>query len=150
MEAVQHVKLYYIKDAVVNMREYPRNNSSVVSQALFSEKINVKNTEENWVQVITPDGYSGWIPKESMVEREEAYQTSLKVSRLSAHIYGIQDTEFGPIKTLPYGSKLQMLDATNSRWIKIALPDGTECYIQKGDVAEEEELKSKNDIAVFS
>ncbi|MDP1880577.1 MAG: SH3 domain-containing C40 family peptidase, partial [Parachlamydiaceae bacterium] len=58
--------------------------------------------------------------------------------------------EFGPIKTLPYGSKLEALDSTDLRWIKVSLPDGTEGYIQKGDVTPEQEILYKNDLVLFS
>lgn len=81
---------------------------------------------------------------------DEPYGTSLKVSRLAAHVYGVKDTEFGPIQTLPYGSKLQSLDETDPRWINIVLPDGKKCYIQKGDVALEQELYNKEDLVAFS
>lgn len=142
--------LFYVNEPVVSMRESPTIDSKVVSQTIFSENVKVEKKQEDWVYIITPDEYSGWIPAASLVSTAEPYNGTLTVSRLSAHIYGINDTEFGPIKTLPYGSKLSSLDASDARWIKIALPDRIECYIQRGDVAVENKPQSKGDLPAFS
>ncbi len=141
---------FYVNEPVVNMRENPTHESKVVSQTIFSENITLENEFEDWAYITTPDQYSGWIPKNSFVATEEPYDVSLKVSRFAAHIYGVKDTEFGPIKTLPYGSQLHSLDETDPRWIKIGLPDGGEYYIQKGDVALEQKLFNKEDLVTFS
>jgi cell wall-associated NlpC family hydrolase len=140
--------LFYVNEPVVDMRESPTHESKVVSQAIFSENITVQKKIEDWAYIVTPDQYSGWVPSNSFVPRNEPYHTSLKVSRLAAHIYGIKDTEFGPVKTLPYGSKLNAVNATD-RWIEVLLPDGKICYIQKGDIAPEQELKDKKDLVAF-
>jgi len=142
--------LFYINEPAVDMREHPTQESKVVSQAIFSEKVDIEKLEGDWVYLTTPDGYSGWAPSNTFAILEEPYSASLKVSRLAAHIYASKDTEFGPVKTLPYDSKLQPLDTTDSRWIAIILPDGKECYIQKGDVFPEQKLQSKEDLAEFS
>jgi uncharacterized protein YgiM (DUF1202 family) len=142
--------LFYVNEPVVNMRESATYDSKVVSQAIFSEKVSIEHKCEDWLYIVTPDQYSGWVPAESFVSVSEPYQTSLTISRIAAHIYGIKDTEFGPVKTLPCGSKLQILDATDSRWIKIALPDGRVGFIQKGDVTPEKELNAKDDLIAFS
>jgi cell wall-associated NlpC family hydrolase len=142
--------LFYVNEPVVDMRESPTHESKTVSQTIFSEDITVENEFEDWAYITTPDQYSGWIPTNSFVATNKPYNASLKVSRLAAHIYGVKDTEFGPIKTLPYGSQLQSLDETDPRWIKIALPDGKECYIQKGDVTSEHKLSNKEDLVAFS
>lgn len=142
--------LFYVNEPFVNMRESPTYDSIVVSQGVFSENVIIEKREGDWVYVETPDHYHGWMPANALALSEELYETSLKVSRLAAHVYGIKDTEFGPLKTLPYGSKLKAIDESDSRWIKIILPDGKEAYIQKGDVASEPELKGKEDLPAFS
>jgi uncharacterized protein YgiM (DUF1202 family) len=144
------VRSFYVNEPVVNMRESPSHESKVVSQTFFSEEVCLEKEANNWLSIRTPDGYSGWIESGSVVNRATPYETSLKVSRLVSHIYGIKDTEYGPIQSLPYGSKLQVLEETDSRWLKIALPDGRECYIQKGDVAIEPVLSNKKELVQFS
>lgn len=142
--------IFYTNDPIVNMREKPTLNSKVVSQTFFSEKVIIQNEYENWFYITTSDNYGGWIPKHSIVECTKKYQPSLQTSRLISHIYGVKDNEYGPIKIIPFGSKLHVLDTLDSRWIKILLPDGIEGYIQKGDVASGKILFHKNDLVFFS
>ena len=144
------ISLFYVNKPVVDMRENPTHESRVVSQTLFFENVILEKNFEDWVYITTPDRYSGWVPSNSFVVLNKPYSPSLKVSRLAAHLYGLKDIEFGPIKTLPYGSKLQSLDETDLRWIKIALPGGEEYYIQKGDVALENKIYKKEDLVAFS
>lgn len=142
--------LFYVNEPVVNMREAATHDSTVVSQGVYSEKVVIEKKEGEWAYVETPDHYHGWMPLSAIAERDGLYETSLKVSRLSAHVYGVKDTEFGPIKSLPYGSRLKTLDDSDPRWIKIILVDGKEAFIQRGDVAEEPEIKGKEDLPAFA
>lgn len=121
----------------IEMREKPACKSKVVSQALFGEEVQIANRHEDWFSIITPDSYSGWVPKGSFVSLEKPYLTDLEVTRLQAHVYEEAETEFGPILTLSYGSKLHLIEASSPRWLKVLLPDGREGFIQKGDVEPE-------------
>lgn len=142
--------LFYISEPVVTMREGPSLESPVVSQALFSENIQVTDISENWSQIKTPEGYSGWIQSKACVKCQKPYQPSIKVSRLSAHVYKVKAIEQGPLCTLPFGVQLQVINDEDERWLKVILPNCQECFIQKGDVAPQKELKRKEDLAAFS
>lgn len=127
---------YYIIEPIVQMRENPTNNSKVVSQANYSEKILVEQEAGEWSYIMTSDGYQGWVPSKSFMAGEPFDESCvLFVTRLAAHVYHVKDTEYGPIKTLPYGAKVCALENSDVRWITISLPDGTRAYIQRGDVA---------------
>lgn len=142
---------FYINEPAVTIREHPSADSRIlVSQVLFGEEIQIEKESEEWVYIRNSDEYSGWIPKKACVVKETPYNATLRVSRLAAHVYGELDTEFGPILTLPFGSPLQVVDDTNKRWIKIALPCKQECYIQRGDTAPEIKLNNKEDLVAFS
>jgi hypothetical protein len=129
--------LKLISDPVADMREKPDLLSKVVSQALFGEEIVVKERLDNWALISTPESYSGWIPVRHFVQRKEPYKGNLETSRLASHVYHLPDLEYGPILTLPHGSKLQEVDSSHPRWIEVVLPDGKKGFIQKGDVAQE-------------
>ncbi len=144
------INFLYIQEPVVDMREHPSVESKIVSQAIFSEKITVEKEERSWVSILTSDGYAGWIPSNSFTTLKEPYKTSLKISRLAAHLYERKEIEYGPVQTLPYGSQLQSLDITDLRWIQVGLPNGKKCYIQKGDVAPEIPMHGKDDLVKFS
>ncbi len=141
---------FYINAPFVNMRESPSLHSKVVSQAIFSEEIDIRRQEGEWSYIATPDAYLGWVTSCKIIALDKPYQGSLQVSRLAAHIYERRDIEYGPIETLPYGSKLHVLETSDSRWIQIALPNGKEYFIQKGDAGPEKILKDKNELIGFS
>lgn len=142
--------LFYVNDPVVDMRASPSLESEVVSQTILAEKVSVETQIGEWAYILTPDQYPGWVPAKSLISRNKPYKASLKVSRLAAHVYAVKDIKFGPIKTLPFGSKLRLVESSDSRWLKVALPDGKECYIQKGDVCPEKMTFAKKDLAPFS
>lgn len=141
---------YYVNEPFVNMRETPAHTSKVVSQAIFSEKVSIEKTHGDWSYITTPDGYSGWVFFSSIILRSQPYEADLKTTRLAAHVFQINDIEYGPILTLPYGSRIKSLDVSDTRWVKIELPSGQTCFIQKGDVSEEAVLNSKKDLVKFS
>lgn len=142
--------LFYINEPVLDMREAPSNASKVVSQAVFAEEVTIQETTSDWSFINTPDGYSGWILSKFLTNPPTSYDADVKTSRLKSHVYGVKDTEWGPIKSLPYDSKLKVLDSTDARWLKVALPDGLECYVQKGDVTVDSTLLHKHELPQFS
>lgn len=139
----------YIHQSIVPMRQSPSVQSKVVSQALFAEEIKIIEEMDQWLHVETPDAYSGWIHSHNISSRETPYHTTLQVSRLAAHLYGLKDIEYGPIQTLPYGARLQILDSTDARWMTVALPNDTEGFIQKGDISLPIELHNKKELIPF-
>lgn len=142
--------LFYINEPVVVMREKPEFDSKVVSQAIFSEEIDVKEMQDSWCLISSSDGYAGWVPSNAFSKLSEPYIPSIKVSRLAAHVYAVSSIEYGPIKTLPFEAKLQVLDESDSRWIKVKFPSGEEGFIQKGDVEPGPKMRDKKDLAAFS
>ncbi len=120
----------------VNMREGPSLETRVVSQALFGETVELKERLGDWTLIQTPDGYTGWV-KEGIIERREPYTGELEVTRLQSHLYGVPDTEFGPLLTLPFGSKLLLLEERDARWLQVGLPNEKTAFIQRGDVEKE-------------
>jgi len=139
----------YVNEPIVNMRELPSKDSKVVSQVVFGEEIALEKSVGEWAYIRSSDTYTGWILQSSYVELETPYISNISTSRLSSHLYAIEDTEFGPIKTLAYQTRLQAI-GEGDRWIELLLPDQTKAYIQKGDVSPEAKLYTKQDLCVFS
>lgn len=142
--------LFYINEPVSTMRESPNPHSEVVSQAVFSEEVHIQASEGKWSRIETPDGYSGWVLTEHLVKRETPFVTNAKISRVKAHLYTVMDTIYGPIKSLPYGARFTVLNSSDARWLKIALPDDLECYVQKGDAEELPQLRHKNKLPALA
>jgi gamma-D-glutamyl-L-lysine dipeptidyl-peptidase len=141
---------FYMNQPVEDMREEPARESKVVSQVIFSERIGVEKEAGEWSYIVSSDGHVGWVRSDSYVALEKPYEPSIKVSRMKAHVYGVQDTEYGPIITLPYGARLQGLEKVDDRWTAVMLPDGQAGYIQNGDIALEKAPERKDDLVAFS
>ena len=150
----------YVIVPVADMREKPTRDSEVVSQVYFSESVQIVEDQGKWVKIKNEiDGYLGWVEKESLYQRKDSYvagvgKTIAKVSRLRVHLYDKQDTVFGPLLTLPFESKLLVLDpedpSSTSRWIKVSLPNGREGFIQRGDVDLHSKLLTKDEMCCLS
>jgi len=141
---------YYVCVPVTIMMKEPSHVAEVVSEALFAEPVIIREKQDHWVKIVTGDEYVGWMLLKDLIGRGEVYETDVKVSRLRAHIYGVPDTVYKPIMTLPYGSGLKVLEATDPRWLKVALLDDQECYIQRGDVTAEPAVLDKQQLLEFS
>lgn len=148
---------HYVIAPTVEMRKLPEKFSEVISQALFSEQVDVLEERENCLKIKTLiDGYQGWVKKEGVCSRKSLYlekgTISLKVKRLSAHLYHTPDTIYGPILTLPFESHLEAIDFKNddSRWIKVLLPDNKEGFIQRGDVTSDFSYMNLDQMCHFS
>lgn len=140
----------YTNVPVVNMREEPAISSKVVSQTIYSENITVIREKDGWSHIKTSDGYFGWVPSISYISTNTSSVYSVKTSRLASHIYGVKDIEYGPILTLPMGAELKLLEEIDTRWLKIALLDGREAYIQRGDVSKLSPLSHPQELVAFS
>lgn len=134
---------YYISAPTAEMRMQPSPGAEIVSQAIHSEQVKVIEESDDWIKIETTiDHYPGWIKKRNLCSRPEPFATGkirsvATVDRCAAHIYGNEDTIYGPLVTLPFESQLEIIDAGSSpeaRWLKISLVDGREGYIQRGDI----------------
>lgn len=147
------VKHNYVLASSALMRETPSINDRVVSEALYGEYVVIEEVHGNWNYVRTPDGYRGWIQSDALITTQQSYPESpwqVMVSRKKAHLYHVTDTEWGAIKTLPFGSPLQVIEDVDERWLKVRLLGEQEAFIQKGDVAPKILLPNKSHLISFS
>lgn len=137
------------------MREFPTEKSPVVSQAIFSDQAHIIDAGRGWIKIETlVDGYRGWVKKGCYhLEKQRPHASNVKVSRLSAHVYRVKDTIFGPILTLPFESLLEIAPdplQNDERWLTVVLPDGKIAYIQHGDVSSDHRLLSLEEVCRLS
>lgn len=150
---------FYVNTPFLEMRELPSEQSEIVSQAYYSEQIRLLEETPEWLKIeTTADHHQGWIKNLGICKRETEFLSDpesevAKVNRCAAHLYGVEDTVYGPILTLPFDSRLEVLEPigiSGSRWIKVALVDGRKAYIQRGDVSLSRELLDKMKICELS
>lgn len=149
---------HYVNVPVTDMRELPQNMSEIVSQAYFSEQVNVIEENSDWTKVETVvDHYQGWVKSNQLYhEQNDFYENACaiaKVNRCMAHLYHVADTVYGPILTLPFESVLKVVDFGNDnniRWIKVLTVDGHEAFIQRGDITLNQSVITRDQIVSFS
>lgn len=141
----------YINVPNAEMRERPSSESEVVSSAYFSESVRVIEEQDGWAKIETSvDKYQGWIHKGALTQSNEEYTGVARITRLASHVYHVQSTSFGPIITLPFESRVELKDDSDSRWLKIRLPDGRVGYIQRGDVTLKSRLLTRDEVCNLS
>lgn len=148
----------YISSPMAEMRRGPTEEEKVDSQAIHSERVTILEDKNEWVNIKTPDTYTGWVEKHHLLNTEQPfleYQGSVvaMVNRNTAHLYDVKDTEYGPIITLPFESKLEVIDQLgdpNGRWLKVRLVDNTQAYIQRGDIVINPAPLKRQDVVAFS
>lgn len=150
--------LNYVSAPVTDMREHPKQDSEIVSQAYFSEQVHIVTESDDWVKIETvADHYQGWTLKKALCQRPDSFLSNpaniAKVNRRAAHFYELQDTVYGPALTLPFDSQLEVLEGkpeSDSRWLKVGLVDGRQGYMQRGDVSFNQTLLNVDQICSLS
>lgn len=141
------------------MRENPWIGSvkpKVVSSCFYSEAVSILREQKDWAEIVTPDRYSGWVEKQGLTIRENPYgerQDLVFISQPTAHLYEEKDTEWGPVLTLPFGAKLEVISQPNdlkNRWYRVRLIDDRELYIQRGDVVNNKKIVAIEQLAALS
>jgi gamma-D-glutamyl-L-lysine dipeptidyl-peptidase len=133
---------YVVIKPVANMYSKPRTDSDVVSQVIYANNLTRIGSKWHWLHIKTADDYTGWIQSSDLRKlKGQPYAASgsvVRVSQLSANIYREPDvTKHAPLLTIPWESRLEVLPGKvdeDNRWLKVHLPDGSEGFVQNGDV----------------
>ncbi|MDR3718811.1 MAG: C40 family peptidase [Bryobacteraceae bacterium] len=133
---------------VADMLSKPSKDADVVSQAICTTTVDLLAKHGAWVQVRTPDDYTGWVDKKAVRNLGAgSYPASQKVAQiesLRAHIYREPSvTKHAPLLTVPFEARLDVLregagsekPGDEDRWIQVRLPDGAPGWVQHGDVS---------------
>jgi cell wall-associated NlpC family hydrolase len=124
---------------VVNMHAQPTRLCEVVSQVCYATPVEVLAEENGWTLIQTPDQYQGWVWDRTLHRTPEVsilpITTTARVKHLFAHVYREPDiTTCAPLMTLPYGVAVEVLSDVSPRWLMVQLVDGTNAYVQRGDL----------------
>lgn len=158
----------YVNVPVAIMREEADPHAKIASSAFLSEPVFIISEKDGWIKIETVvDTAQGWVQKIVRVEGKKRKTVCLKtsdlladptstiarVNRLAAHVYSEKDTIYGPVMTLPFECKLVVLNPgedPSSRWLEVALPDGTQVFIQRGDISEHASLLTMEEMCEYS
>jgi hypothetical protein len=97
-----------VVNPVANMYSAPREESDVVSQAIYGTNVVMEEEKAGWAKVRTADDYTGWMPLASLrpLSPSEAPYASVgrvaQVESLFANLYREPDvTKHQPLLTVP-------------------------------------------------
>ena len=134
---------YVVIKAVAKMYSKPTVDSDVVSQAIYGTDVAKVKAKHGWVNVRTADDYTGWMQSSALRKlKGQPYAAGgvvVRVAQLSANIYREPDvTKHAPLITIPWESRLEVMPGKaedGERWLKVRLPDGSDGFVQAGDVS---------------
>ncbi len=135
--------LYVVVKPVANMYRDASTNTDVVSQAIYGNNVTLVEFKKHWVKIKTADSYAGWMQigdlRKLAGQAYAAQGAAVRVAELSANVYREPDvTAHAPVVTIPWESRLEVISekvADGDRWLKVRLADGSEGYVQRGDVS---------------
>lgn len=130
---------YLINTPVLSLHEACDSESSFVSQSIYGHSVYVLETmDETWVQVETEEGYVGYARQDQLAKDNPSfrYSEALRPTKSQkAWVYRDPDlTKRAPLMGLPFGSRVKVIEEEGDRWRKIQFVDGSEGWIQEGDL----------------
>ncbi len=129
---------------VANMYSSASEDVDVVSQAILGTAVIPLEEKNGWVNVRTPDDYTGWMTLASvrrLSAGEKPYASEgpvAYVTSLAANLYRQPDvTAQAPLLTVPFETRLEITAPADdkARWLQVKLPDGRPAWVQRGDIS---------------
>ena len=123
--------------SVANIRSKPFHPAELVTQALLGTPVTIlKEGDDHWFLVQTPEGYIGWVDDagvQSFNKKEmEGWYRADKVifTDVYGFVYEDENAKGGTISDITAGGILQ-IKSTGKNGYKVALPDGREGFVSK-------------------
>ena len=139
-----------VRVSVANVREKPGHAAELGSQVIMGTSLKVTGSEGDWLRIETPEGYKGYIIKNSVRlksdEEMARWRTAARVAVSSFDQTYIYDREaisgedscdmlaMHRVADVVNGSVLETGTQSPEGFCAVRLPDGREGYIRKGDV----------------
>jgi cell wall-associated NlpC family hydrolase len=130
-----------VVDSVVNLYREPSQAVDIVTQAILGTELAIGESHEGWYYVRMPDQYQGWIEAAHVrvyAQGEPPYPSTAQVAEVSnlfVFIYHEPDvTAHAPALRATIGARLELVEAREG-WVRVRLPDKSERWVQRGDVA---------------
>lgn len=99
-----------VRECIVDLRRDPRPDSSVDTQVLFGEGVQVYDEEEGWVWVqLHNDQYVGWIAANTLWSKLSRPTHRVCVPR--TFIYPGPSIKLPPLQALPLGAEIEIVEA---------------------------------------
>ncbi len=95
--------------SVSPLRVEASDRSEMVTQILFGEKVEIIETQKNWLKLKADfDGYEGWADEKQFMEVSEAEYSSIRIDKFASESFNLAVEHETPL-TLPMASTLPNL-----------------------------------------
>ena len=129
-----------VLDSVANLFSEPDTTEELVTQAIVGTSLTIEKSIAGWHYVRLPDQYRGWIEAHHVRDYapdESPYAAMgavAEIQSLLAFLYHQPDnTSRAPALQVTIGARLEVAVDRGER-VRLALPDGTELWVRRGDV----------------
>ncbi|MBA5629510.1 C40 family peptidase [Moheibacter lacus] len=96
--------------SVAPLRAESSDQSEMVSQILFGEKVNILESKKNWVKIKAEfDGYEGWADSKQFLEISEEEFNSIRIEKYASESFNLAVEKDNPV-TLPMAVSLPNLE----------------------------------------
>lgn len=121
------------------MRSNPSHAAELISQAVMGMPVRVLNDAGDWIQVATPDGYTGWVTAGSLTKKTnaemETWRTAprLAVSSIDQIKVYRDSLARGPrdvLSDLVNGSIVEGVMTADGSPVRVTLPDGRTGWVE--------------------
>ncbi|HBG25881.1 MAG: hypothetical protein A2Y10_17865 [Planctomycetes bacterium GWF2_41_51] len=125
--------------SVANLRETPSHKAQLVDQEIMGYTIKLLKKQDNWCEVQTEYGYTGWMTDSSFCAMDEAklkqWKESKKVRivKVFATVYSNADVLSTPVTCIMMNVLLNKVETVIGGWIKVGTPDGRVGYLKTED-----------------
>ncbi len=129
-----------VLDGIVNLHGHPRREANLVTQAVLGTWVRIEESRKGWYKVLLPDRYNGWLEAHHVrryAPGETPYPASEQVAQVQSLLaflyYEPNGTYRLPALQVPIGVRLAVA-AVEEGWVQVALPDGAQRWVRRGDV----------------
>jgi cell wall-associated NlpC family hydrolase len=127
-------------DSVTNLYSDASRDVELISQSILGTELTILESRDGWYYVEMPDRYRGWIEASHVglyAPGDTPYASKGQVAQicnLFVFLYHQPRASVRPpTHRITLGTRLEVVEP-HDRWLKVALPDGAERWIQNGDV----------------
>ncbi len=136
--------------SVCNLRDTPRYSAEMVSQGLLGTPVHIlrHGGDYGWPEVMTPEGYTGWVHKDAITEMSEkdyrAWNASEKVvvTALFSIVRETPSPRGAVLSDVVGGDRLKLHFRSRGFW-KVEFPDGRTGYIPGRDAEPESSWRAR-------
>ncbi len=120
---------YFVNVSCANIYRQPTFHSEVDTQAVLWEQVSIQQHKNDFAEIVSEDGYSGWINRRQIVEAGRIDTDNLKmVTQPFSFIYAESGSGSAPVRDVTAGGYLAVVQE-NDRWLNVLLPDGAKGWI---------------------